>query len=180
MSEKRLIAFKIMLIYIAFGTAWILFSDKLMSLISADKNTIILISVIKGFSYVFLTGIVIYILICSSLKRLKHAELRLFENNHEMKHIYDKLIELEDFNMLTIQKMFNVFALHRIILDEKGVPCDYEYIDVNPAFEVFTGIKKADIIGKHYREIILKDTTETIDWVALYGDVALTGKTITF
>ena len=74
--------------------------------------------------------------------------------------------------------MLNGFALHKIVLDKEGNPCDYEYIDVNPAFEEFTGMKKEDVIGKRYREIVPNSHLEQTDWVKIYGEVAMTGKPV--
>jgi len=46
------------------------------------------------------------------------------------------------------------FALHEIILDENGEPYDYRFLDVNPAFERLTGLKREDVIGKTHNEAL--------------------------
>jgi len=69
------------------------------------------------------------------------------------------------------------FALHEIILDKKGKPCDYRFLIVNPAFEQSTGLKADGIIGKTVLEV-LPDTEDY--WIKTYGEVALTGKTTRF
>ena len=43
------------------------------------------------------------------------------------------------------------FALHEIICDEKGEPCDYRFLDINPAFERLTGLKREDVVGRTLR-----------------------------
>lgn len=35
------------------------------------------------------------------------------------------------------------YALHKIIIDEKGIPIDYQFLDVNIAFERMTGDRKS-------------------------------------
>ncbi len=65
------------------------------------------------------------------------------------------------------------FALHEIICDEKDEPYDYRFLDINPAFERLTGLKKEDVIGKTHNEILPGDDPR---WVKEYGDVAITGK----
>ncbi|WP_411681328.1 diguanylate cyclase [Clostridium thailandense] len=40
------------------------------------------------------------------------------------------------------------YAYHEIILDESGKPCDYKFIEVNKAFEKFTGLNSSDILNK--------------------------------
>lgn len=69
------------------------------------------------------------------------------------------------------------FALHEIILDQNGAPCDYRFLDVNPAFELQTGIPRERWVGHTVREI-LPDTEQ--EWIDAYGRVALTGETIRF
>ena len=46
------------------------------------------------------------------------------------------------------QFMTEGFALHEIICDEQGEPCDYRFLDINPAFEKLTGLKREDVIDK--------------------------------
>ena len=75
------------------------------------------------------------------------------------------------------ETMHQGFALHKIICDENNNPVDYTFLDVNPAFEKITGLKKADIIGRNVLDILPK--TESI-WIENYGKVALGGETLDF
>ncbi len=79
-----------------------------------------------------------------------------------------------------IDNMINAFALHKIVLDDKEQPCDYEFVQANPAFESFTGLKRENIIGRRVSEIIPGILEDETDWVQIYGDVALNGKTLSF
>jgi PAS domain S-box-containing protein len=65
------------------------------------------------------------------------------------------------------------FALHEIICDAEGVPCNYHFLEVNPAFESMTGLKAKDIIGKTVLEVL--PGVET-GWIDVYGRVALSGE----
>jgi PAS domain S-box-containing protein len=65
------------------------------------------------------------------------------------------------------------FALHEIICDEQGRPCDYRFLDANPAFERLTGLNRHDIVGRTVRDILPKEDPH---WIELYGSVALTGQ----
>ena len=69
------------------------------------------------------------------------------------------------------------FALHEIICDEKGKPCDYRFIDVNPAFEQLTGLKREDVVGKTVLQVL---PDEDPKWIEIYGSVALTGEPVHF
>ena len=69
------------------------------------------------------------------------------------------------------------FALHEIVLDANGEPCDYRFLEINPAFEKLTGLQAQDLIGKTVLEVMPQ--TESY-WIETYGGVALTGKPISF
>ncbi len=69
------------------------------------------------------------------------------------------------------------FALHEIILDADRKPCDYRFLQVNPAFEKMTGLQSNAILGKTALEILPNIEQE---WIENYGHVALTGETLQF
>jgi two-component system, cell cycle sensor histidine kinase and response regulator CckA len=69
------------------------------------------------------------------------------------------------------------FALHEIITDDDGAPCDYRFLQVNPAFENMTGLKSAAILGKTALDILPNIEQE---WIENYGHVSLTGETLQF
>ena len=69
------------------------------------------------------------------------------------------------------------FALHEIICDENGEPSDYRFLEINPAFERLTGLKREEVVGKTMSQILPDDDP---NWVKIYGEVALTGKSIHF
>ncbi len=78
------------------------------------------------------------------------------------------------------EHMSSAFAFHKIIIDENGKPCDYEFIEVNSAFEKMLGIKSKEIIGKRVTEIFRDIKAQSFDWIATYGKVALTGEPVQF
>ena len=65
------------------------------------------------------------------------------------------------------------YALHKIVMDETGKPIDYEFIEVNKAFEKLTGVKGSDIVGKNVTEAIPGIEKGEFDWISFYGKVAL-------
>jgi PAS domain S-box-containing protein len=71
------------------------------------------------------------------------------------------------------ETMSEAFALHEIICDEGGRPCDYCFLAVNAAFERQTGLRAQDIVGRTVREVL--PGIEPL-WVERYGRVALTGE----
>jgi two-component system CheB/CheR fusion protein len=77
-------------------------------------------------------------------------------------------------------RMLNGFAVHEIILDKRGNPVDYVFLEANKAFEDMTGLSRKDIIGKRITEIIPDIQDSDFDWIGTYGKVALTGEPIRF
>jgi PAS domain S-box-containing protein len=77
----------------------------------------------------------------------------------------------ERYRML-FEEMTAAFALHEMIFDESGMPCDYKFLRVNPAFERLTGLSAGDVVGRRVTEVIpgIED-----HWIARYGKVVLTG-----
>lgn len=69
------------------------------------------------------------------------------------------------------------FAMHEIICDDDGEPYDFRFLDINPAFERLTGLKREDVVGKTHNEVLPNDDPR---WVREYGAVALTGRPAQF
>jgi PAS domain S-box-containing protein len=69
------------------------------------------------------------------------------------------------------------FALHEILCDQAGVPIDYRFLEMNPAFERLTGLCREDVLGRLKSEVLPGDTE---NWIPIYGKVALTGEPIRF
>ena len=44
-------------------------------------------------------------------------------------------------------RMLNGFALHEIVRNSSGVPVDYRFLDVNPAFEDLMGVEREQLVG---------------------------------
>ncbi|MDD5258507.1 MAG: ATP-binding protein [bacterium] len=92
----------------------------------------------------------------------------------------DALKRTEDKLHALFSNMSEGFAFHRIMLNEKGQPFDYIFLEVNEAFEKLTGLKGKDIIGRRVTEVLPGIEKDPTDWIGQYGKVALTGKPIRF
>jgi PAS domain S-box-containing protein len=88
----------------------------------------------------------------------------------------EALLQSERRYRALFENMSEGFALHEIILRD-GVPCDYRFLDVNPAFEALTGLKRSDVVGRSVGEVLPGDDPH---WVRTYGAVALTGESVRF
>ncbi len=69
------------------------------------------------------------------------------------------------------------FALHEIVCDENGRPCDYRFLAVNPAFERLTGLSGEAVVGRLRSEVLPNDYAR---WLDIFGKVALSGEPIRF
>ena len=78
---------------------------------------------------------------------------------------------------LLFSEMVVGFALIEPIYDENGKPCDFRYLEVNPAFETHSGLPREKVLGRTLREVL-----PTLDpcWFETFGKVATTGESIHF
>lgn len=93
---------------------------------------------------------------------------KLFNVNNQKSESEQRYFTL--FNSMT-----EGFALHEIVFDQNGKPYDYRFINVNPAFEQLTGLKRENIIGKGQKEILPE---EDPFWLETYSRVAVTGEAV--
>jgi PAS domain S-box-containing protein len=96
----------------------------------------------------------------------KEVEIEIINREKEFRSLFENMNE--------------AFGYHRIIVDEKNRPVDYEFILVNNAFEKATGLKKEDVLGKKVTEVIPGIRDSKPDLIGIYGEVALTGKETAF
>ncbi|MCB2225427.1 MAG: PAS domain S-box protein [Desulfarculaceae bacterium] len=95
----------------------------------------------------------------------------------ERKRDEQRLKDSEERYRLLFQSMLSGFSLHEIITDDDGKPVDYTFLEMNPAFERFTGLKAEEVRGRTVREV-WPDIEDS--WIETYGEVALTGRPARF
>jgi PAS domain S-box-containing protein len=95
----------------------------------------------------------------------------------EHRRAEDELRESEQRYRSLFSSMNEGFALHELLFDKQGMPCDYRFLTVNPAFEKLTGLKAENIVGKNLSQIL---PDEPPFWLDIYSKVVLTGKPIKF
>jgi PAS domain S-box-containing protein len=101
----------------------------------------------------------------------------VFHDVTEKRRARHTLQESEERYRTLFETMTEGFALHEIICDDAGRPCDYRFLEINPAFERQTGTKAADLVGHTLCEVLPQ--SESL-WVDRYGAVAVTGEPIRF
>jgi PAS domain S-box-containing protein len=85
----------------------------------------------------------------------------------------DALREGEERFRRLFESMDEGFALHEMVFDDHGVPVDYRFLEVNPAFGRLTGLDPAAILGRTVREIL--PGVEPA-WIEMYGRVVANGR----
>jgi diguanylate cyclase (GGDEF)-like protein/PAS domain S-box-containing protein len=73
---------------------------------------------------------------------------------------------------ILIQAPFG-YAYHKLVCNAEGIPEDYIFLDVNPAFEEMTGLIKENILGKRVTEAIPNIKEDAFNWIEFYGKIAL-------
>jgi PAS domain S-box-containing protein len=101
----------------------------------------------------------------------------VFHDVTENRRAQETLRQSEEQYRSLFRNMAEGFALHEIVTDPDGVPCDYRFLDVNPGFERLTGLTAAGLIGRTVREAMPGIEPQ---WIEAYGKVALTGQPATF
>ena len=92
------IASRTAVIYLIFGLLWILFSDIAVQSLVRNVHLQNIISIIKGFVYVFLSTALIYILIGTAFRKLSDSEQIIEESKSDLKAMayYDHLTGLSN------------------------------------------------------------------------------------
>lgn len=84
----------------------------------------------------------------------------------------------EEIDYDLLNNISNGFGLHKIVLNAEGKPIDYIFLQVNPAFEKYTGLK--NVIGKKVTEILPGIEKDPSDWIGKLGKVAVECNTLDF
>ena len=98
----------------------------------------------------------------------------------EHKRDEEELRESEEKYRSLFDNMLEGFAYCKIIVDKNNEPVDFEYIEINDAFEKLTGLKKEQVAGKRVTEAIPGIKKANPELFKVYGKVALTGKATNF
>ncbi|MDR3583931.1 MAG: response regulator [Desulfosporosinus sp.] len=74
----------------------------------------------------------------------------------------------------TFQKSPVGYVYYRVISAKDGVPCDYEFLEVNDAFEKFTGLIGRDIIGRKRSEVSQgMIENNDLSWIDFNGEIII-------
>jgi PAS domain S-box-containing protein len=72
------------------------------------------------------------------------------------------------------ENMLDGFAFCKMILNKEGKPVDFEYLEINNAFERLTGLKREAVVGKRVTQAIPGIEKANPELFEIYGRVAST------
>ena len=106
-----------------------------------------------------------------------HEKARVADVQEKRQRAERRLWQSEERFHALFESMTEGFALHEIVCDEAGKPCDLRYLAVNPAFERHTGLKAQELLGRTSLELF--PGADPV-WIDRYSKVALTGEPARF
>jgi len=172
MKKKKVLlekfSYRITALYLIFGLAWILLSDKLLDFLIKDLETLNDVQTYKGFFFIFITALMLFILVREHMKSIRKArELlekkildykvlyeKFLAQNHELKHANDLAQENENFVTGILENIPDMI----FVKDAKTT----NYVLVNKAVEENMGWKREDMIGKNESELFPKEIAEIL------------------
>ena len=133
-------SFRVALPYFMVGCIWIFFSDFLLDS-AHDISTLRLISNIKGWVYVAVTAILVWLLVYNRVKQVQHYQENLEDSETRYRNLFQ-----------------NEYAVQLIIDSETG-----GFIDANPAACSYYGFSPEDMKEKNLFEINPSERTSILD-----------------
>jgi PAS domain S-box-containing protein len=107
---------------------------------------------------------------------LNHA----IQSSFEKRNALEALETSENRHSRLFDNVPTGLAYHKVILDDHGKVIDYVFLNINEAFEKFTGLKRDKTLGKKVTEMLPGIEKDSADWIGKYGKVALTGEQMQF
>lgn len=126
--ERYRIPLKISLIYLLVGGGWILFSDLLVSALFKDLSFLTRLEIIKGWLFIAVTAVILYIVILRSIDAIRTSEEALRGSEERFHQLVERIVDYEIF-----------------MLDPSG-----HIISWNIGAERSKGYRPDEVIGKHH------------------------------
>ncbi|MBC7765370.1 MAG: PAS domain S-box protein [Hyphomonadaceae bacterium] len=152
-SAKRT-ALKITLIYFMIGCLWVLLSDMLVETFVKDPSTTVIINIAKGWFYVFVTAILIYLLVFSALKKLVNAKEALQQLNRVLEEkVAHRTQQLESTNAILIKSNA---LLEQEVIERQKVQKQIAILNESLEVKVLERTIQLQLINKQLEEEILE------------------------
>jgi diguanylate cyclase (GGDEF)-like protein/PAS domain S-box-containing protein len=103
-DEGRMMTFKIVIIYLVIGSAWILFSDQSL-LLATDSDVWLPISLVKQWLFIAFTSCVLYGLISFYMKRIFQAQMKEQQVSEELLAVHEELVVSEEELRMQVEEL---------------------------------------------------------------------------
>ena len=163
LPEGHWSAAKISLIYLVVGCLWILLSDRLLFRWLFPGREALWVSVLKGLGFIGVTAGMIYHLIRRDMQAIQQSQQALADRERQYRALFDEMNE--------------GFALLEVIADETGRPVDFQFREVNRAFEKLTRRSRQSVVGQRVRDVLPNADPQ---WFETMVHVATTGEPVEF
>jgi len=107
-------AVRISLIYLVFGSLWIIVSDRLLAFLVSDQEIYIQLSTVKGWIYVAITTAFIYVLVVSTLDLYVEAKRKVESVNLDLEKQLAKTVASEQRFELAVKGSFDSIWEHDV------------------------------------------------------------------
>lgn len=165
------------------GILWITFSSRIIYLLTDNIHTILLIELYKGWIFVFLSSIIIFILVRKILIRHETTKLRLQQNLLDLKKTHTDLIGLEEelINLAytdTLTNMPNKISfennMNRLISfhEQEKIRFAFLHLDIDNFKNIndIMGHSAGDMFLKEFGAILKQSISDTDIAARLNGD----------
>ncbi|GFP77163.1 putative bifunctional diguanylate cyclase/phosphodiesterase [Clostridium fungisolvens] len=174
--DPKMQSFKVALVYAIVGVIWIITSDNLAIQLAGRDNLYEQIQTYKGWGFVLLTTLVIYISIRNSLMLFDKAINEIYQNYDELNKSHETLLELEreierQLQELHILAYYDTFTKlpNKLMLEKEIINLINNYKSESSA-DKFAFICLAidnledinDILGHKYGDLLIKDVGDTL------------------
>lgn len=147
------------------GTPWFMVAkvdtDEILSEVHYRAVMTIIVAVLLILA---LTGLTAYVYRTRQTAERRRAAAQLRDSEERFRALFDNSLA--------------GIALHEIVTDAGGRPCDYIFLQVNAAFEKQSGLAAANLVGRRITEVM--PGVSDAPFLGVYGGVALTGKPVRF
>ncbi|KMQ50541.1 multi-sensor hybrid histidine kinase [Chitinispirillum alkaliphilum] len=107
------------------------------------------------------------------LKARVGAGRRIVDLQNALRGKIDELNSSREYQHKLFMKSKEGIAIYKLIRNEKGEPCDYLFLEVNPAFEKNNGIRADQIIGSRITDIF--PGIQKTDLIKKFGEIVKSG-----
>lgn len=113
---------RIVIPYLILGVLWIAFSDRLLLLFRGDADLMLILSTAKGWFYVLITTLLLYVLVSREFARREELERRLMKENTEKEVLLAEIHHRVKNNLQVVSSIVSL-ELGRVTTEEARTVC---------------------------------------------------------